>query len=95
LCLSYQHLNSNSFQRWTFPYLWIPKLSLCLSYRCLTATASNGGRSTSSGFPNCLVPQLPASNSNSFQRWTFPYLWIPKLSLCPSYRRLTATASKD
>jgi hypothetical protein len=31
--------------------------------RCLVA-ASNGGRSPSSGFPNCPQPQLPASHSN-------------------------------
>jgi hypothetical protein len=35
--------------------------------RCLVAT-SNGGRSPSSGFPNCPRPQLPASHSNSSQR---------------------------
>jgi hypothetical protein len=33
--------------------------------------ASNGGRSPSSGFPNCFRPQLPASNSSSSQRMHF------------------------
>jgi hypothetical protein len=37
-----------------------------LSSRCFVA-ASNGGRSPSSGFPNCLRAQLPASHSNSSQ----------------------------
>jgi hypothetical protein len=34
----------------------------------LLGSASNGGRSPSSGFPNCPRPQLPASHSNSSQR---------------------------
>jgi hypothetical protein len=37
-----------------------------LHCRCLVS-ASNGGRSPSSGYPNCPRPQLPASNSNSSQ----------------------------
>jgi hypothetical protein len=36
LCLN-QSLSSNGFQRRTFPLLWIPELSPCLSYQ-LTAT---------------------------------------------------------
>jgi hypothetical protein len=32
---------------------------------CCLVAASNGGRSPSSGFPNCPRPQLPASHSNS------------------------------
>jgi hypothetical protein len=35
--------------------------------RCLVA-AFNGGRFSSSGFPNCPQPQLPASNRNSSQQ---------------------------
>jgi hypothetical protein len=35
--------------------------------RCLVA-ASNGGRSPSSGFPNCPLPQLPSSVNNGSQR---------------------------
>jgi hypothetical protein len=35
--------------------------------RCLVAS-SNGGRSPSSGLPNCPRPQLPASHSNSSER---------------------------
>jgi hypothetical protein len=35
---------------------------------CCSVAASNGGRSTSSGFPNHLRPQLQASHSNSSQR---------------------------
>jgi hypothetical protein len=38
-----------------------------LHCRCLV-TAFNGGRSPSSGFPDCPQPQLLASNSNSLQR---------------------------
>jgi hypothetical protein len=32
---------------------------------CCSVVASNGGRSPSSGFPNYLWPQLPASHTNS------------------------------
>jgi hypothetical protein len=41
--LSLLHLHQlfpgSSFQRRTFPLLWVPKLSLCLSYQLLTETA--------------------------------------------------------
>jgi hypothetical protein len=37
-------------------------------FTSLMVTASNGGRSPSSGFPNCPRSQLPASNSNPWQR---------------------------
>jgi hypothetical protein len=40
--------------------------SQVFTIRCSVA-ASNGGRSTSSGFQNCPRPQLPASYSNSSQ----------------------------
>jgi hypothetical protein len=40
LCL-HQSLPGNSFQRWTFPLLWVPELSLCLSYQHLTVRAHN------------------------------------------------------
>jgi hypothetical protein len=43
--------------------------------RCLV-TAPNGGRSPSSGFPNCPRPQLQASNSNSNSDWTATVLWL-------------------
>jgi hypothetical protein len=35
---------------------------------CCSVAASNGRRFPSSGFPNCLCHQLPASNTNSSQR---------------------------
>jgi hypothetical protein len=38
----------------------------CLYCRC-SVTASNGGHSPSSGFPNCPRPYLSASNSNSWK----------------------------
>jgi hypothetical protein len=38
LCL-HQSLSGNGFQRRTFPLLWVPELSPCLSYQLLTATA--------------------------------------------------------
>jgi hypothetical protein len=41
--------------------------SACYVFTSLLVTASNSGRSPSSGFPNCLRPQLPASHSNSSQ----------------------------
>jgi hypothetical protein len=41
--------------------------SQSLYCRCLVA-AFNGGRSPSSGFPNCPRPQLPASKSKSTQQ---------------------------
>jgi hypothetical protein len=34
----HRSLPGNSFQYWTFPLLWVPVLSLCLSYQLLTAT---------------------------------------------------------
>jgi hypothetical protein len=34
-------LFGNGFQRRTFHFLWVPELSLCLSYQLLTATAHN------------------------------------------------------
>jgi hypothetical protein len=33
--------------------------------------------------------------SSGFQRRTFPFLWVPELSLCLSYQLLIATAHKD
>jgi hypothetical protein len=43
---------------------------LCLHQSCLV-TASNGGRSPYSRFPNCPRPQLQASDSNSSQLPTY------------------------
>jgi hypothetical protein len=37
LCL--HQFSGNGFQRRTFPFLWVPELSPCLSYQFLTATA--------------------------------------------------------
>jgi hypothetical protein len=45
LCLQ-QSLPGNGFQRWTFPLLWVPELSPCLSYQVLTATVHKDGTST-------------------------------------------------
>jgi hypothetical protein len=39
LCL--HPFSGNGFQRRTFPFLWVPELSKCLSYQLLTATAHN------------------------------------------------------
>jgi hypothetical protein len=39
----------------------------CCVFTCLLATAFNGGRSSSSGLPNCPRPQLPVSHGNSSQ----------------------------
>jgi hypothetical protein len=50
-------------------YTSLDHTAYCVSTRLLV-TASDGGRSPSSGFPNCPRPQLPASNSNSSQ-WLY------------------------
>jgi hypothetical protein len=33
--------------------------------------------------------------SSCFQRRTYPFLWVPKLSLCLTYQLLIVTAHKD
>jgi hypothetical protein len=40
----------------------------CCVFYSLLVTASNGGHSPSSGFPNCSRSQLPATHSNSSKR---------------------------
>jgi hypothetical protein len=37
----HQSLSACSCQWWTFPLLWVPELSPCLSFQLLTATAHN------------------------------------------------------
>jgi hypothetical protein len=37
----------------------------------------------------------PVLSGSGFQRRTFPFLWVPELSPCLSYQRLTAKAHND
>jgi hypothetical protein len=69
--------------------------------QCLVS-ASNSGRSPSSGFPNCPQPQLPASHNSSSQGLNSSYYLInsPTCSMtlhqlqfliCPAYNILAWT----
>jgi hypothetical protein len=64
----YWKLRYNSWLHFTFHYyIHTSAHSHVFTSRCFVA-ASKGRRYPSSGFPNCLRPQLPASHSNSSQR---------------------------
>jgi hypothetical protein len=61
--------------------------------RCLVS-ASNGGRSRSSGFPNCRRPLIPASHNNSSQKLN-PSCYLTNLLIGLSNNLLTDSKSKS
>jgi hypothetical protein len=74
---------------WTLWYTHTSVHSHVFISRCSVA-ASNGGRSPSSGFPNCPRPQLPASHSSSSQRLNSAVLWLTQ-SLTNQLTQLNST----
>jgi hypothetical protein len=69
-------------------YLTHAVVSTVFTTRCSVA-ASNGWRSSPSEFPNYLLPQLPASNSDSLQQLDLSSSLTQSLTIQPSNSLLT------
>jgi hypothetical protein len=94
-CL-HQSLPDNGFQPQTFPLLWVPELSPCLSYQPLTASAQNEWTAdlwlftnspTNSSTPCTALNSLPdwrPSHTNALLFWLTP-TQLTKRSLSLSY----------
>jgi hypothetical protein len=83
-----QFLHTHTRARTHARTLWCPQSRLHSG--CLVAV-SNGGRFSSSVFPNCPCPQLLASNSNSSQRLN-PQQFYKCNCWHPGYNSSTRTA---
>jgi hypothetical protein len=85
-------LFGSGFQRRTFPFLWVPDLSPCLSYQLLTATPQNDWTPTALRLTSNQLNHFTSLYSTALQylNWTRSVAWY---NLGADYTENTASNS--